>query len=81
METEGGQIDAAGTTKGMFVTTTAPTCFTRVAWNYVAWNRKRIALIDGEKLAHLTILYRFGVELNSLGINRIEEYCFEREAL
>ena len=40
-----GAIDAAGTTKGVFVATTS---FTRVAREYVARSPKRIVLIDGD---------------------------------
>ena len=43
-----GAIDAAGTTKGVFVTTVG---FTRAARDYVARSPKRIVLIDGEELA------------------------------
>ena len=43
-----GAIDAAGTSKGVFVTTSA---FTKAAKDYVARIPKRIVLIDGEELA------------------------------
>ena len=42
-----GAIDAAGTTKGVFVTTAG---FTRVARDYVARSPKRTVLIDGGEL-------------------------------
>ena len=45
-----GAIDAANTTKGVFVTTAG---FTRSATDYVAKSPKCIVLIDGEELARL----------------------------
>ena len=53
-----GAIDAAGTTKGVFVTTSA---FTRAAKNYVNRSPKRIVLIDGEELARLMEVHNVGV--------------------
>ena len=53
-----GAIDAAGTGKGVFVTTAS---FTRAARDYVARSPKRIVLIDGEELARLMARYDIGV--------------------
>ncbi len=53
-----GAIDAAGTTKGVFVTTSA---FTRAAKDYVNRSPKRIVLIDGEELARLMEVHNVGV--------------------
>ena len=47
-----GAIDAAGTTKGVFVTTSS---FTASAWEYVRVSPKRIVLIDGPELARLLV--------------------------
>ena len=53
-----GAIDAANTTKGVFVTTAG---FTRSATDYVAKSPKRIVLIDGEELARLMVVHEIGV--------------------
>jgi len=47
-----GALDAAGTVKGVFVTTAR---FTRAAKDYVARSPKRIVLIDGTELARLMV--------------------------
>ena len=52
-----GAIDAANTTKGVFVTTAG---FTRSATDYVAKSPKRIVLIDGEELARLMVVHEIG---------------------
>ena len=72
-----GAIDAAGTTKGVFVTTAA---FTRAARNYVARSPKRIVLIDGEELARLMVLHNIGVRTRDrYEIKRIDEDYFDQE--
>ena len=53
-----GAIDAANTTKGVFVTTAG---FTRSATDYVAKSPKRIVLIDGAELARLMVVHEIGV--------------------
>ena len=53
-----GAIDAANTTKGVFVTTAG---FTRSATDYVVKSPKRIVLIDGEELARLMVVHEIGV--------------------
>ena len=74
-----GAIDAAGTTKGVFVTTSG---FTSAAKNYVARSPKRIVLIDGEELARLMVVYSIGVRTRiSHEIKRIDEDYFDQEAL
>ena len=52
-----GAIDAAGTTKGVFVTTAV---FTSAAKQYLARSPKRIVLIDGKELARLMVQHDIG---------------------
>ena len=74
-----GAIDAAGTTKGVFVTTAG---FTRAAKDYVEKSPKRIVLIDGEELARLMVKHNVGVRRKiQYEIKRIDEDYFELEDL
>ena len=74
-----GAIDAAGTTKGVFVTTAG---FTRAARDYVTRSPKRIVLIDGEELARLMVRYGVGVRTRVRHeIKGIDEDYFDQEAL
>ncbi len=74
-----GAIDAAGTTKGVFVTTAS---FTRAAWKYVARSPKRIILIDGAELARLMVQHGIGVRTRVRHeVKRIDEDYFDQEAL
>ena len=74
-----GAIDAAGTTKGVFVTTSG---FTNSAKNYVARSPKRIVLIDGKDLARLMVAHNIGVRTRIRHeIKRIDEDYFDQEAL
>ena len=74
-----GAIDAAGTTKGVFVTTAA---FTRAARDYVARSPKRIVLIDGEELARLMVRHGIGVRTRvHHEIKRIDEDYFDQEVM
>ena len=74
-----GAIDAAGTNKGVFVTTAK---FTRSAKEYVARSPKRIVLIDGAELARLMVQYGIGVRTRvHHKIKRIDEDYFSQEAL
>ena len=73
-----GAIDAAGTTKGVFVTTSG---FTSAAKNYVARSPKRIVLIDGEELARLMVAHSIGVRTRICEIKRIDEDYFDQEVL
>lgn len=74
-----GAIDAAGTTKGVFVTTAS---FTRDAKHYVERSPKRIVLIDGAELARLMVRHGIGVRTRVLHeIKRIDEDYFDQEAL
>ena len=74
-----GAIDAAGTTKGVFVTTAS---FTRAAREYVERSPKRIVLIDGEALARLMVQHDIGVRLwVSYDLKRIDEDYFDPEGL
>ena len=74
-----GAIDAAGTTKGVFVTTAS---FTRAAREYVARSPKRIVLIDGEELARLMVEHNIGVRIRERhAIKRIDEDYFDQEAV
>ena len=72
-----GAIDAAGTTKGVFVTTAA---FTKAAKQYVERSPKRIVLIDGEKLASLMVQHNVGVRTRiHHEIKRLDENYFDPE--
>ena len=74
-----GAIDAAGTTKGVFVTTAT---FTSAAKDYVKRSPKRIVLIDGEELARLMVEYDIGVRTRICHtVKRIDEDYFEPETL
>ncbi len=73
-----GAIDAAGTTKGVFVTTSG---FTRAAKDYVARSPKRIVLIDGEELARLMVRHGIGVRTRlRYEVKRIDEDYFDQDA-
>ena len=70
-----GAIDAAGTVKGVFVTTAR---FSGPAREFVARSPKRIALIDGEELARLMVDHDVGVRTRDVHrIKRIDEDYFE----
>ena len=71
-----GAIDAAGTGKGVFVTTAG---FSRAANDYVARSPKRIVLIDGEELARLMVLHDVGVRSQVVNIKRIDEDYFDQD--
>ena len=72
-----GAIDAAGTTKGVFVTTAS---FTKAAKDYVARSPKRIVLIDGEELARLMVRHGVGVRTRlHHEIERSDEDYFGQE--
>ena len=72
-----GAIDAAGTTKGVFVTTAS---FTSAARNYVSRSPKRIVLIDGQELARLMVAHDIGVRTQQrYEIKRIDEDYFDQE--
>lgn len=74
-----GAIDAAGTSKGVFVTTAA---FTESARRYVQRSPKRIVLIDGDKLARLMVQHDIGVRtLIRHEVKRIDEDYFDPETL
>ena len=74
-----GAIDAAGTTKGVFVTTAG---FTRAARDYVARSPKRIVLIDGKELARLMVRHGIGVRTRVRHeVKRIDEDYFDEETL
>ena len=74
-----GAIDAANTTKGVFVTTAS---FTKAAQAYVEKSPKRIVLIDGEKLAHLMVEHNIGVRPKiQYKVKRIDEDYFDSEDL
>ena len=74
-----GAIDAAGTTKGVFVTTAS---FTRAAKEYVARSPKRIVLIDGKELTRLMVVHDVGVRTRIRhAIKRIDEDYFDQEAV
>lgn len=73
-----GAIDAAGTTKGVFVTTAG---FTLSAKEYVVRSPKRIVLIDGAELARLMVQHGVGVRTRKqYEIKWIDEDYFDQEA-
>lgn len=70
-----GAIDAAGTTKGVFVTTSE---FRHAAQTYVNRSPKRIVLIDGAELARLMEVHNVGVRTRVRHeIKRIDEDYFD----
>ena len=73
-----GAIDAAGTNKGVFVTTAG---FTQAARRYVSRSPKRIVLIDGQELARLMVTKGVGVRTrDTFEIKRMDEDYFSEEA-
>ena len=74
-----GAIDAAGTTKGVFVTTAV---FTKSARDYVTRSPKRIVLIDGEELARLMVQHNVGVRTRDrFEIKRIDQDYFDQDSI
>ncbi len=74
-----GAIDATGTTKGVFVTTSS---FSDPARAFVAKSPKRIVLIDGAELARLMVEHGIGVRPRiRYEIKRIDEDYFDPEGL
>ena len=74
-----GALDAAGTTKGVFVTTAR---FTSAARNYVARSPKRIVLIDGQELSRLMVAHNVGVRTwVRHEVKRVDEDYFDQETL
>ena len=72
-------LAAAGTIKGVFVTTAT---FTSAAKDYVKRSPKRIVLIAGEELARLMVEYDIGVRTQlQHAIKWVDEDYFEQEAL
>ena len=72
-----GAIDAAGTTKGVFVTTAS---FTRAAKDYVERSPKRIVLIDGEELVRLMVHHNVGVRTRDrYEVKRIDQDYFDQD--
>ena len=73
-----GAIDAAGTNKGVFVTTAG---FTRAAKDYVARSPKRIVLVEGEELARLLVRYGIGLRTShTYAVKRIDQDYFDAAA-
>ena len=69
---------AAGTTKGVFVTTAG---FTNAAREYVMRSPKRIVLIDGPELARLMVAHGVGVRTRIRhDVKQIDEDYFDQEA-
>ena len=74
-----GAIDAAGTTKGVFVTTSG---FTSGAKAYVEQSPKRIVLIDGEELTRLMVQHNIGVRTRDrYEVKRIDADYFDPETM
>ena len=71
-----GAIDAAGTNKGIFVTTAR---FSGSAKEYVKRSPKRIVLIDGEELVRLMIRHDVGVRVQTVyKTKKVDEDYFEQ---
>ena len=74
-----GALDAAGTSKGVFVTTSG---FTNSAKDYVVRSPKRIVLMDGKDLARLMVTHDIGVRRKMrYEVKRIDEGYFDLESL
>lgn len=72
-----GALVAAGTTKGVFVTTAR---FTRGACDFIEKNPQRIVLIDGKELARLMVQNDVGVRRKATyEIKRIDEDYFDSD--
>ncbi len=72
-----GALDAEGTAKGVFVTTSS---YTRDAREYVRQSPKRIALIDGRELARLMVRHGIGVRTRDrYDVQRIDDSYFDQE--
>lgn len=72
-----GALVAAGTSKGVFVTTAS---FTKGARDFVGKSPQRIVLIDGPELARLMVSHGVGVRVkNTYQIKRIDEDYFDSE--
>lgn len=73
----GGALDGAGTTKGVFITTSN---FTEGARDFVKQSSKRIVLIDGEKLVHLMFKHGIGVREKAIyEVKQVDEDYFDLE--
>lgn len=72
-----GALVAAGTSKGVFVTTAS---FTSGARDFVGKSPQRIVLIDGRELARLMVSHGVGVRVKTTyQIKRIDEDYFDSE--
>ena len=72
-----GAIDAAGTSKGVFVTTSD---FTPAAMDYVRRSPKRIVLINGGRLASLMVRHDIGVRVTQTHeVKRIDDGYFDAD--
>lgn len=72
-----GAIDAAGTTKGVFFTTSS---FTKAAKDYVDKSPKRIALIDGDELVRLMVDNNVGVNTHrKYDLKQLDEVYFDQD--
>ena len=72
-----GAIDAAGTTKGVFFTTST---FTKAANDFVDKSPKRIVLIDGDELARLMVDYNVGVNTHrKYDLKQLDEFYFDQD--
>ena len=70
-----GAIDSAGTSKGVFVTTST---FTSGAEKHARRSQKQIVLIDGKELARLMVEFNVGVRLqHAYEIKEIDKDYFE----
>ncbi|MCY4261635.1 MAG: restriction endonuclease, partial [Rhodobacteraceae bacterium] len=70
-----GALDAAGTVKGVFVTTSD---FTRAALDYIEKSPKRIIPINGSELAALMVKHNIGVRVDTTyEVKRIDDDYFD----
>lgn len=72
-----GAIDASGTNKGVFITTSK---FTQAAMEFVKQSTKRIVLVDGDELVRLMVDYGVGVHTQTThDLKQLDELYFDQD--
>lgn len=72
-----GAIDASGTNKGVFITTSK---FTQAAKEFVKQSTKRIVLVDGDELVRLMVDFGVGVHTQTThDLKQIDELYFDQD--
>lgn len=72
-----GAIDASGTNKGVFITTSK---FTQAAKDFVKQSTKRIVLVDGDELVRLMVDFGVGVYTQTThDLKQIDELYFDQD--